>query len=203
MLAFFIYTFFQIQTHETMYSEIYEQDESKSNIRAKESDQPKFTMTECIIGIFISVILVTFIAIVLVEKIPYILHIHQWTEGFVGLILVPFVEKFAEHLTAIDESWDNKMNIALSKVLGSTIQTSLFNAPLVVLVGFALNKPMDLNFDLLLTIFLILAILVVGNFLRDQKSNYLEGSLTVIVYLNIAATIYYFPDDGRTMEDGI
>lgn len=51
-------------------------------------------------------------------------------------------EKLAEHLTAIDEAWDNQMNFALSHVLGATLQTALLNAPIVVLVGWGLGKNM-------------------------------------------------------------
>lgn len=40
---------------------------------------------------------------------------------------------------------------------------------------------------------LILAIITVGNFLRDQKSNYLEGFLCVIVYVIIAVAAFYNP----------
>ena len=102
-----------------------------------------------------------------------------------GLILVPIVEKAAEHLTAMDEAWDNQMNFALSHVLGATIQTALFNAPLTIIVAWGLHKPMDLNFELFDMVMLILEILVVGNFLRDGKSNYLEGALCVLVYMII------------------
>jgi Ca2+:H+ antiporter len=84
--------------------------------------------------------------------------------------------------------------MALAHVLGATIQTSLFNGPLVVLVGWGINKRMDLNFELFNIIVLILAILVVGNFLRDSKSNYLEGSLCVIVYVNIAVAAFFYPN---------
>lgn len=87
------------------------------------------------------------------------------------------------------------MNFALSHVLGATIQTALFNAPLVVIVGWGLGKQMDFNFDLFSITALILAILVVGNFLRDQKSNYLEGALCVIVYCIIAVAAFYFPNN--------
>ena len=91
-----------------------------------------------------------------------------------GLILVPLVEKAAEHLTALDEAWDDQMNFALSHVLGASIQTALFNAPIVVLVSWGLGFRMDFNFHVFDSVVLILAILVVGNFLRDGKSNYLE-----------------------------
>lgn len=30
-------------------------------------------------------------------------------DQFLGLILLPFVEKAAEHLTSIDEAWDGQM----------------------------------------------------------------------------------------------
>ena len=102
-----------------------------------------------------------------------------------GLILVPLVEKAAEHLTAVDEAWDNQMNFALAHVLGATIQTALFNGPLAVIVGWGLGRGMDFNFETFNIVVLILAVIVVGNFLRDQKSNYLEGALCILVYMLI------------------
>jgi Ca2+:H+ antiporter len=113
---------------------------------------------------------------------------------FLGLILVPLVEKAAEHISAVDEAYDNQMNFALSHVLGSSLQTALFVAPLVVFVGWGMDLPMDLNFNLFEAGSLILAILVVGGFLRDKKSNYLEGSLCVLVYIIIAISAFYFPN---------
>jgi Ca2+:H+ antiporter len=53
---------------------------------------------------------------------------------------------------------------------------------------------MGLHFAMFDIIVLILAILVVGNFLRDQKSNYLEGALCIIVYIIIAAGAFYYPN---------
>jgi Ca2+:H+ antiporter len=79
---------------------------------------------------------------------------------------------------------DNQMNFALFHCLGPSIQTALLNAPLVVLVGWGLDKSMDLNFEIFMVVILILSILVVGNFLRDGKSNYLEGALLVMVYVS-------------------
>ena len=183
-----------MRTHESIYDTIFEADKTQHSERHGDMEKDKLTFTECIFALFIAVTLVTIIAISLVEEISFIVKERGISDAFVGLILVPLVEKFAEHLTAIDEAWDNQMNMALAHVLGATIQTSLFNGPLVVLVGWAANKPMDLNFDLFSIVVLILAILVVGNFLRDQKSNYLEGSLCVVVYINIAAAVFWYPN---------
>lgn len=40
-----------------------------------------------------------------------------------------------------------------------------------------MGKEMDLNFEIFMVVLLVLSIVVVGNFLRDGESNYLEGSL--------------------------
>jgi Ca2+:H+ antiporter len=86
------------------------------------------------------------------------------------------------------------MNFALAHVLGSTIQTALLNTPLIVLIGWGLHVPMDLKFEIFDSVVLILAILVVGGFLRDGKSNYLEGFLCVMVYVIIAISAFFYPD---------
>ena len=62
------------------------------------------------------------------------------------------------------------MNFALAHCMGATIQTALFNSSLVVIVGWGLDKAMDLNFEVFNIVVLIMAIIVVGNFLRDQVS---------------------------------
>jgi Ca2+:H+ antiporter len=101
---------------------------------------------------------------------------------------------FPGHLTAIDEAWDNQANFALFHVLGSSIQTALLNGPLVVIVGWGLGRGMDLSFDPFETTILILSILIIGHFLRDGKSDYLEGLLCVFVYVAVALCAFYYPE---------
>lgn len=80
---------------------------------------------------------------------------------------------------------------------------------------------MDLNFEIFQVVLLLLAILVVGNFLRDGSSNYLEGGLLVvcwryevskeglkltfvmqIVYIIIGVTAWYYPNADLTTSNG-
>lgn len=198
IISYAIYVVFQMRTHTSIYNAIFEADDLKDRDRHIDLAKAKLTFTECVVALTVSIALVTIIAISLVENISFIVEERGISDAFIGLILVPLVEKFAEHLTAVDEAWDNQMNLALSHVLGATIQTALFNGPLVVIVAWGLNKPLDLNFSLFYVVVLILAILVVGNFLRDQKSNYLEGALSILVYVNIAVAAFYYPNPQHT-----
>src|ERR1700761_8580277 len=71
-------------------------------------------------------------------------------------------------------------NFALYHCLGPSIQTALFNAPLVVIVGWGLGKPMDRNVEIFMGVLLVLSIFVVGKFLRDGSYNYLAGGLLLV-----------------------
>lgn len=181
-----------------------------------------------LVALVISLAFATWLLIILVEQIEHVVE-SGVPDQFLGLILLPLVEKAAEHLTAIDEAYDGVINVALYHCLGPSIQTALFNAPLVVLVGWALDKPMDLNFEIFMIALLVLSILVVGNFLRDGESNWLEGALLIvsldsnlerimrslkvqlrlsltvnqIVYVIIAIASWYYPNPDVATSNGL
>lgn len=60
-------------------------------------------------------------------------------------------------------------------------------------MGWGLGKDLGLNFEIFMIVLVVLAILVVGNFLRDGKSTWLEGGLCVLIYVIIAVTTWYYP----------
>jgi Ca2+:H+ antiporter len=187
-------------TNHGLYDEVLEGDELRDRDREHDLSKKKFTFSECILALTIAIACVTLIAIALVEMIPHMVEERGISDNFLGLILVPVVEKAAEHLTAVDEAWDNQMNFALSHVLGATLQTALLNGPLVVIVGWGMNLQMDLNFEIFMIAITVISIIAVGNFLRDGKSDYMEGALCVLVYIIIAAAAFYYPnpEEGST-----
>jgi Ca2+:H+ antiporter len=194
LAAFFVYVWFQAKSHHGLYEDILAQDEERDHDRHKDLAKDKLTLTESILALLIALMFVSFMAYILVSQIQYIVEERGVSDAFIGLILIPLVEKVAEHLTAVDEAYDNQMNFALSHILGASIQTALLNTPLVVIVGWGLHVDMSLNFELFDAVVLIMAIIVIGNFLRDEKSDYLEGALSVFVYLLIAVNAWYYPN---------
>ncbi|KAF7185903.1 Vacuolar cation/proton exchanger 2 [Pseudocercospora fuligena] len=194
LTAFIVYVWFQARSHHGLYEDILEADEMRDHDRHKDLVKPKLTLTESILALLIALMFVSFMAVFLVKEIEFMVNERNVSDAFVGLILIPIVEKASEHITAVDEAYDNQMNFALSHVLGASIQTALLNTPLVVLVGWGQGINMSLEFELFDAVILILAIIVVGNFLRDEKSDYLEGALCVFVYMLIAIAAFYYPN---------
>lgn len=202
LVGYLIYVAYQTISHDGLFHEIYEADEHKDLDRHEELAKPKLTLTEAFVALLISLACVSLIAIFLVLEIPYMVEERGVSDAFVGLILIPLVEKIAEHLLAIDEAYDNQINMAMAHVMGASIQTALLNAPLVVLVGWGLHKDMDYNFAIFDAVALVLAVLVVGSFLRDGKSNYLEGVLCIMVYIIIAICAFFFPNPVHSTAAG-
>jgi Ca2+:H+ antiporter len=186
IIAYCLYIYFQLRSHNKLYEVMLEHEEEVVNSQAPVHQEPKLCLAECLISLAIALTLVTMLAINLVEGIPYIVKERGVSESFLGLILVPIVEKAAEHITTVEDACNDHMTGAMFHCLGSTIQTALFNTPLVVLVGWASGIPLDLEFEEFNMIVLVLSILVVGSFTRDLKSNWLEGSLCLIIYMLIA-----------------
>ena len=114
-----------MHTHHGLYADSLEKDEERDADRRLDLTKDKLTLTECIVALIIALTCVSLHAVflgnissnftlffgilspdhanrvrfILVEEIDYIVHEHGVRDAFMGLILVPLVEKAAEHLT--------------------------------------------------------------------------------------------------------
>lgn len=94
LVGYLVYLAYQTVSHDGLLHEIYEADEHKDNDRHEELKKPKLTLTEVLVALAISLACVSLIAISLVQEIHYIVELGV-KDAFVGLILVPLVEKIA------------------------------------------------------------------------------------------------------------
>lgn len=147
IVAFILYMIYSCTSAHSIFDEVIEADEHRDADREHDEAKMKLTLTETFVALVIAIAFVALLLAILVGEIEEVVEAGV-PDQFLGLILLPFVEKAAEHLTSIDEAWDGVINVALYHCIMPSLQTALFNAPLVVLVGWALGKPMDLNFEI-------------------------------------------------------
>ncbi|KAG7560506.1 Sodium/calcium exchanger membrane region [Arabidopsis thaliana x Arabidopsis arenosa] len=110
--------------------------------------------------------------------------------SFISIILLPIVGNAAEHAGAIIFAFKNKLDISLGVALGSATQISLFVVPLSVIVAWILGIKMDLNFNILETSSLALAIIITAFTLQDGTSHYMKGLVLLLCYVIIAACFF-------------
>lgn len=115
------------------------------------------------------------------------------TPLFTGVILLPLVGGAAEYVTAIGVAMKNNMDLSVSVAMGSSLLVALLMAPMLVLVGYAIGQPMDLNFNPFEIVAVAVAVIVANLISLDGRSNWLEGVLLLATYLILGAAFYFLP----------
>lgn len=147
---------------------------------------PDMSRTAAVVMLILSTALVAVCAEFLVDAIPTMIESSNVSEAFIGLIILPIVGNAAEHVTAVSVATKNKMDLSIGVSVGSSIQIAIFVTPLVVILGWCMDKDMSLYFTLFETISLFVTAFVVNFLVLDGRSNYLEGSLLIAAYVIIA-----------------
>ncbi|KAJ5537635.1 hypothetical protein N7494_007114 [Penicillium frequentans] len=161
---------------------------------APQDAEPVMSRTAAVVLLLISTALVAVCAEFLVDAIPDMLETSNVSEAFIGLIILPIVGNAAEHVTAVSVATKNKMDLAIGVSVGSSIQIAIFVTPLVVILGWCMDKDMSLYFTLFETICLFVTAFVVNFLVLDGRSNYLEGALLIAAYVIIALASFFYPD---------
>ena len=110
---------------------------------------------------------------------------------FMGVVVVAVVGNAAEHSSAVLMAMKNKMDLALGIAMGSSMQIALFVAPVLVLAGHAMGRPMGLEFTILEVAAVMLSVLAVGQLVQDGRTNWFEGVQLLAVYAILAVTFYF------------
>jgi Ca2+:H+ antiporter len=112
---------------------------------------------------------------------------------FTGVILVPIIGNAAEHATAVTVAMKNKMDLAMSVAVGSSMQIALFVAPVLVISGWIFGQPMDLDFNPFELVAVAVSVLIANSISSDGKSNWLEGTLLLAAYTVLGFAFYFHP----------
>ncbi len=110
---------------------------------------------------------------------------------FMGVVVLALIGNAAENSTAIVMAVKGKMDLALGIALGSSMQIAVFVAPVVVIVGWAIGKPIDLEFSLLEVMAVMLSVGAVTLLIHDGKTNWFEGLQLLAIYVILAIAFYY------------
>ncbi|KAL6940436.1 hypothetical protein ACO0QE_004336 [Hanseniaspora vineae] len=188
LVVYVFFLIFQLRTHHAMFEQV-------SN--AEQEAEPEVASLgkyEAIFFLALSTVLVSICADYLVGSIDDIVIKTGLTKTFVALVLIPIIGNAAEHVTSVYVAINNKMDLALSVSVGSSIQVALFVLPLMVLIGWIIDVPMSLQFSTFETVILFISVFLSSFLIMDGESNWLEGVMSVSMYFLIAVAFYFYPD---------
>lgn len=193
LIVYVLFLVFQLGSHHAMFEQQHEEtDEVVSELSIK--PHQSLTIKSAMYFLLGSTILVSLCADYLVGTIDNVVASTGLSKTFIGLIIIPIVGNAAEHVTSVMVAMKDKMDLAISVAVGSSLQIALFVTPFMVLVGWMIDVPMTLNFSTFETTTLFIAVFLSNYLILDGESNWLEGVMSLAMYLLIAMAFYYYPD---------
>ena len=192
LIVYALYLVFQLKTHRALFEGEVEMTEDEDDIPGKDLNK-----TQCIVMLGIVTLFVAFCAEYLVGSIEAVVEATGLSSSFIGLVLLPIVGNAAEHVTAVFMAMKNKPDLAMNVAMGSSLQIALFLTPLLVIWGWVIDVPMSLYFHTFESILLFVSVYLANLVLEDGQSHWFEGVLLSALYVIIATSYLFYPDDSE------
>ncbi|KAM7256908.1 hypothetical protein ACFE04_012649 [Oxalis oulophora] len=186
LIAYFVYLVFQLWTHRQWF----EATEGEDNDDDMEEETPVVGFWSSFLWLLGMTLIVALLSEYVVDTIEDASDSWGLSVSFISIILLPIVGNAAEHAGAIIFAFKNKLDISLGVAMGSATQISMFAVPLCVIIAWIMGIKMDLNFNLLETGSLAIAIVVTAFTLQDGTSHYMKGLVLLLCYVVIAACFF-------------
>jgi Tol biopolymer transport system component len=112
-------------------------------------------------------------------------------EHIESIMVAAAIGNAAEHSTAVLVAMKDKMDLALGIAMGSSMQIALFVAPVLVIAGHSIGRPLGLEFTILEVAAVMLSVLAVGQLVQDGRTNWFEDFQLLAVYAILAVAFYF------------
>ena len=183
-ITYFLSLIFSLYTHRHLYL-------GKSPLIKEE--RPEWGKNKSIVILILAVMGIALLSEFLVGAVEVTAKAFGMTEVFIGVIVVAIIGNAAEHSTAVLVAYKNKMDLAVTIAIGSSIQIALFVAPILVFVSYLFGEPMDLIFTDLEVVSVGISVWILSLIAHDGESNWMEGVQLLAVYLILAVAFYFLP----------
>jgi Ca2+:H+ antiporter len=176
---------FQFKTHQRLFA-------PKGATPAAEIEQGKPWAIRRSLGVLlVSAVLVGLVSEILVRAVDGAGRSLGLGKVFMGVVVVAVVGNAAEHSTAIVVAMKDKMDLAFGIAMGSSMQIALFVAPVLVIAGHLMGRPLGLEFTVLEVTAVMLSVGAVALLVQDGKTNWFEGLQLLAIYAILAIAFYF------------
>ncbi len=187
--AYFLGLLFSVGTH----AEIFASAEGHGP-----EDEELWPLGVAVVALGIITLLVALVSEVFVESVQEAALQLGMTPAFVGFIVVALVGAAAEMASAFTAARKDRLDLSVSIALGSAAQITLFVAPVLVLLSWAVApSPLNLQFWPGAVVMVMLSVMTVSLLTNSGRSAWYVGVLLLMVYLIFAMTLYLLPPASR------
>ena len=157
-----------------------------------DDDEAIFSFAGATFWLAVATVLIAFLSESLTDAIEGAAASLSLPDSFIGFVLIPIVGNAAEHATAVVMAYRRKMNLALGVALGSSTQISLFVIPVMVILGWIMDRPMGLQFGVFEVSMAFISSVIVAFVVADGQTNWLQGAMLVASYIIVSTAFYFY-----------
>lgn len=192
-LMYLLSLVFSLKTHKHLFA----------GPEAKEQEQPEWSVPKATLLLLAATAGVAVMSEFLVGSVEPTARVLGMTDLFIGVIVVAVVGNAAEHSTAVVAARKNKMDLAFTIAVGSSLQVALFVTPVLVGVSHLIGPhPLDLHFTMMEVVAVVLSVGILALVSQDGESHWMEGALLLAVYLILALAFYQAPLEDLPLAAG-
>lgn len=148
-----------------------------------------------IVWLAIITVVISYLSDLLVNSVTDAADSLNISSVFLSAIAIPIIGNAAEHASAINFGYKNRLELSLAIAVGSSTQIALMVLPLLTVIGWVADKPMSFNFSSYESTTLLLTIILVTFALKDGRSNWLLGLILMGAYGLIALGFWAHSDE--------
>ena len=189
LLTYALYLLFSLKTHPGAFASV-EGDEEESHGKSKRWNMPGAMLT--LAGASVLAAWMSEILVGVAEGTGKALGMSQI---FIGIVFLAIIGGAAESGSAIAVARKDKMDLSVGITLGSSIQMTLFVAPVLVFSSYLIApQPLELSFGRAEVGSLFIGVFIGTIVCGDGHSNWFKGVQLVTVYIIIATMFYFLPE---------
>jgi Ca2+:H+ antiporter len=184
IVVYALYLAFVLVTHSSLFTGAYHE----------EKDEAGWTVGRAAFVLGAATAAIAWISEIMVGAIEPTAHEFGLSNVFVGVFVVAILGNAAEHATAISAAMKDRMDLALSIAIGSSVQVALFVAPVLVFASLLFGPAtMDLVFPGGLVLMVLLSAIITAQVAGDGRSDWLKGLQLLAVYVIFGLTFFFLP----------
>jgi len=178
---------FSLWTHEQLFAP----PADAAGASAGDPGEKPWSLARSLGVLIVSAVLIGFVSEFLVGAIHAAGESLGLGKVFMGVVVIAVIGNAAEHSTAVLMAAKNKMDLAFGIAMGSSMQIALFVAPVLVIAGHAMGRPLGLEFTLLEVAGVMLSVMAVAHLASDGRTNWFEGVQLLAIYAILAVAFFY------------
>jgi Ca2+:H+ antiporter len=183
LVTYVLYLFFSLRTHKDVM-------DTPEEAEAVHDDSPRWSLPAAIAALLASSLCAVWLSDILVDSVTPAATALGVSQVFMGVVLMGTIGNVSGLVTAIKAARKDRMDLAFSVCVGSSVQQALFVAPVLVLLSFVAGKaPMDLAFKPAMAVSTLLCVVLMGVLITDGQSHWMKGVQLLALFVILTSVI--------------